>query len=199
MPRDIRGNDIQTLEPSRYRFEDLMKHSEERGLIGLPCADKPNQDSFWRAWATSGDCPTVLVSRTGMVALQFKGEIDWRVLAQQWSYQGPTITAQKYLEVWFADNPHYPRDSNPHLLHRLVGRTHPNYTEDAVYVDGDGFWRLKSGVQIDHLDKNKGNNCADNLFWVSKEKNKQMVSWETEIKQSEIRSWALIDESLIRQ
>ena len=122
-PRHPEGRRIEVLQPGKYKRNVLLLHPEEIGLQGL--------NGFWGIHETADNCPVVLVSCTGIVAVRFPNKEDWRVLMQQWNYQGQEAEAQKYLEVWFAENPFYPDGSTAHQLHRLVGIHHVNYTDDC--------------------------------------------------------------------
>lgn len=197
MPFDESGCEMQVMKPGLYEYEQLLVFAFEQE--GRPRSNSDDSfETYWNAWKTSELCPRVLVGRSGIVAVKFADKERWRVLQQQWSYQGMGLEDQKYLCVWLAANPCYPEETGPFPLHRLVGMCHPNYTEDAIYEDENGLLRLKRGAQVDHADTNKANNSAHNLFWVSSTTNQKMMGWDVEYKKQQLRK-VTIDASLINQ
>ncbi len=197
-PRDAAGNELKILHPARYSLRQLIGFAKENGYKDVfPNEDDPSCLPYWDTWLTSEQCPHVLVSCTGMIAASFDKDTNYRVLRQQWSYQGPTKSAQKYLQVWLADNPNYPNDSSAHSIHRMVARLHCDYTEDCITTDAEGNLVLKEGVVVDHLDTDKSNNSIFNLRWISPEMNEQLRKMKPEDKRKYINSLAVVDKSNI--
>jgi hypothetical protein len=197
-PRTSDGRVMPVLQPDRYSPLDLISFAKRQGFDPFPNSDDPSNRPYWQSWATQGECPDILVSCTGIVAACFGGGNTYTVLQQQKNFQAPYPDAQKYLQVWFADNPNYASDSSAHDLHRLVGRLHCPYTEDCVYLAGDGY-RLKSGLQLDHTDTDKLNNSSSNLRWISKELNQRLRSYKLEDKKRYIENLAVFDTDFIIQ
>lgn len=175
-PKDSFGNDMQILQPGAgYSIGDLSRHAKQSGFVyTFPDRDDPYSFPYWDTYPTAKDCPEVLVAKSGIVAVSFKRDHQYRVLAQQWSYQAPNSYAQKYLQVWIGMNPLLP-DASAHNLHKLVASAHCEITADCVYEDWQGKLRLKDRIQVDHADCDKANNSYYNLTYLSKEANKRLV------------------------
>ncbi|HEY9826500.1 MAG TPA: HNH endonuclease [Stenomitos sp.] len=183
-----------------YSTAELMAFAKEQGFEALPDRDDPLSFPYWESWRTTGDCPRVLTSITGIVAACFKDRPDtWKVLQQQWNHQRPSPQGQKYLQVWFADNPCYPTASAAHNLHKLVADLHCDYTTDIAYENSDGELVLRPGLHGDHLDKDKTNNSIFNLYLVTSEQNERMRYYSVEEKRMFYESRVKIDKDLIKQ
>lgn len=180
-PKDAQGNELAILEPGKFHISKLDEFA----------AKAPFLVGYWKSWETTPECPHVLVSCTGVTAVSFKRNNWYQVLAQQ--------EMAGYLHVWIADNPHYPADSSSHLLHRLVGRLHCDYTNDCVEQDGSGNLVLRENLHLDHGDCNKFNNSKYNLRWVSSELNYELRRYRIVDKIKRLEQLAIIDKSLIKQ
>ncbi|NTV72369.1 MAG: HNH endonuclease [Azonexaceae bacterium] len=196
-PKNGDGGEMRILQPGTFSIRELITFARQQGFDSFPDPSDPRNFPYWQTYCTSGACPRVLVSCTGMVAAKF-GEADiYQILQQQWSYQGQESWSQKYLNVWLATNPAYPTDSSAHGLHRLVGSLHSNITTDLVYTDVYGRNVLRPRLQVDHLDKDKSNNSVFNLFLVTAEQNQRMRSFSVDEKRAYYASRVGVDKAYL--
>ncbi|TXG97324.1 MAG: hypothetical protein E6R09_12995 [Rhodocyclaceae bacterium] len=97
-------------------------------------------------------------------------------------------TRQKYISINLNISAHYRDTHGTVRLHNMVGLVHsPICSDDTWWDERTQLYRLKGGLNWDHLDKDKANNSVYNLNGTTATRNKVMVDWTLEQKRQFFR------------